>query len=174
MDYRWYDEDKAAYLKYVVERAQMTADTGERLREGDDLAKAGVKYDKNKLPMHLVAWDCIRRLARILQVGAKKYAPRNWETGMAWSRPYDAAMRHLTDWWNGEDLDPDSGENHLDHAFCNIMFLMRYARSCPELDDRPKPPINAKPYYGAGAGRQAGFTSALEKREEPDDTSFPF
>ena len=97
----------------------------------------GTKNDTGKLPMHLIPVSAINALARVLKHGMKKYEPRNWEKGLAWSRPYAAAQRHLTAWWGGENFDSESGFNHLEHALCNIAFLIEYDAMHKELDDRP-------------------------------------
>jgi hypothetical protein len=73
----------------------------------------------------------------VLEFGAAKYGPRNWEKGMAWHRPYSAAMRHLWAWWMGEDRDQETGLSHLAHALCCIMFLMAYVKRGGGTDDRP-------------------------------------
>lgn len=81
-------------------------------------------------------WD---DLAKLLGFGAQKYAARNWELGFDWSRPYNAIIRHLNAFWNGEEIDPDSGAPHMVAVMCNAMFLAEFVRTHPELDDRPKP-----------------------------------
>jgi hypothetical protein len=85
----------------------------EALREGDDPEKQGVKFDAGKVRWSLIPWKSVRCVLLILEVGAKKYAARNWEQGMDWSRPFDACIRHLTAWWEGEDTDKDTGYSHL-------------------------------------------------------------
>jgi hypothetical protein len=32
--------------------------------------------------MEFIPWDSVRAILNVLEVGAKKYAPRNWEQGM--------------------------------------------------------------------------------------------
>lgn len=98
----------------------------------------GVKYDGGKLPIGLISGTALNILAAVLQFGAKKYAPRNWELGMDWSRVWDAAQRHLWAWWQGESNDPETGLSHLGHAFCCIMFLVHYEATQTGRDDRPK------------------------------------
>lgn len=119
----------------------------ETLREGDDLKKGGVKFDEGKFKwstwfgiefFDLVPVEGVKAVAAILGFGARKYAPRNWEQGMDWSRPFDAALRHLNAWWSGESNDPDSGYSHLWHATCNIFFLIAYEARSKGRDDRPK------------------------------------
>jgi hypothetical protein len=97
----------------------------------------GRKDDTGKDPWHLAPWDAFRAIIKVLNFGAKKYAPRNWENGMAWSRPYDALMRHMTAWWEGEHKDPETGFSHLWHAGCCIVFLIAYEIRGVGGDDRP-------------------------------------
>jgi hypothetical protein len=116
----------------------MTDFKTETLRPGDDLTKQAVKFDNGKLRWSLIPRDSVRAILNILEIGAKKYAARNWEKGMDWSRPFDACIRHLTSWWNGEHKDPDTGYSHLWHAGCNILFLIAYELRSVGKDDRPK------------------------------------
>lgn len=109
----------------------------EALRKGDDLTKGGVKFDVGKARYDLLPPEGAEAVASILEFGARKYAARNWEQGMDWSRPFSAAMRHLWKWWRGEGLDPDSGMSHLHHAACNIFFLIAYEARSKGKDDRP-------------------------------------
>lgn len=98
----------------------------------------GVKKDEGKPRWELVPFDAIRGVVEILTFGAKKYAARNWERGIAYGRVFGAIMRHLTAWWGGENLDPESGKSHLDHAMCELMFLSSYEkRGMTSFDDRP-------------------------------------
>lgn len=62
---------------------------------------------------------------------------RNWERGMAWSRPFAALQRHLTAWWEGERADPETGMSHLWHAGCCIVFLISFELRGIGTDDRP-------------------------------------
>lgn len=105
----------------------------------DDLDKgAALKFDQDKLPLHLLSTEAMNQTAAVLKFGAKKYAEHNWRKGFAWSRPLAAAMRHITAFNNGEDKDPESGLSHLAHCACCIMFLLEFEKTHPELDDRYK------------------------------------
>jgi hypothetical protein len=70
--------------------------------------------------------------------GAEKYADRNWENGLHWSRIFAAIMRHLWKWWSGEDDDRESGLPHLAHAAWGCFALLEYGHTWRSLDDRPK------------------------------------
>lgn len=97
----------------------------------------GRKDDGGKVPLHLIPTDSVEAIGRVLAFGAEKYAPRNWEKGMAWSRCYAACLRHLFAWWRGEAIDPETGMSHLWHAGCCIMFLIAYEQRGVGTDDRP-------------------------------------
>lgn len=97
----------------------------------------GRKDDQNKAPWHLAPWDAFGAIVKVLAFGADKYAPRNWESGMAWSRPFSALQRHMTAWWEGEGEDPETGYSHLWHAGCCIVFLIAFEMRRVGTDDRP-------------------------------------
>jgi hypothetical protein len=96
------------------------------------------KLDAGKDRMDLLPPTALRAVARVLEFGAKKYAPWAWAKtgGMAWGRLYGAAQRHLGAWWEGEDKDPESGESHLAHAACCVIFLLVYGERGLGKDDR--------------------------------------
>jgi hypothetical protein len=97
----------------------------------------GRKDDAGKPAHHLIAPEIQDALAQVLEFGARKYEPRNWEKGMAWSRPFAALMRHMWAWWGGERNDAETGMSHLWHAACCLMFLVAYERRQIGQDDRP-------------------------------------
>lgn len=98
----------------------------------------GERKNTGKLPMELIPSSALIGLAEVLQEGAKKYAPRNWERGMKWSICYACILRHLLKWFMGEDKDPETGLSHLKHVLCNVAFLLEYETTFPDGDDRPK------------------------------------
>jgi len=72
------------------------------------------------------------RTALRLEAGAAKYLPRNWESGMPFSRCLDAAFRHLNQYKLGL-----RDEDHLAAARFNLDALMHLEATHPELDDLP-------------------------------------
>lgn len=98
----------------------------------------GAKFDAEKVRMDLLAPEGLEGTARVLTFGAQKYADRNWEKGINYSRVYGAALRHLIAWFGGANTDDETGLSHLHHAACCIHFLQTYeAREMHEFDDRP-------------------------------------
>jgi len=103
------------------------------------LVPVGLKFDGGKIPWELIPEDAIEAVARVLQFGAKKYAARNWERGIVYSRLYGAMRRHGKAWFQDrEDLDPETGLPHLAHLACEVLFALAFElRGQTELDDRP-------------------------------------
>ena len=100
------------------------------------LTLSGRKDDTGKDPWHLMPWDALTGVCKVLDFGAKKYSPRNWEKGMAWSRVYSAALRHLIAWSLGEKRDAETGYSHLWHAATCVLFLAAYEARRVGTDDR--------------------------------------
>lgn len=100
----------------------------------------GKKFDEGKPQLGLVPRSLIWAVGTILTFGAKKYGTHNWRGGLAWSRAYDAVLRHLTAWWGGEDVDAETGKSHLWHAACDLAFLIEFEASKTGQDDRYKLP----------------------------------
>lgn len=85
----------------------------------------GRKDDAGKLRYDLVPFAALDQIVDVLTFGANKYAPDNWRhVPDAETRYFAAALRHLSKWKQGENLDPESGKGHLAHAACCLLFLM--------------------------------------------------
>lgn len=94
----------------------------------------GVKSDSGKLEYHLLPRDAVGEVVRVLMYGAYEaprpdggsgYGEGNWQhVKNARKRYYNATMRHLTDWMDGEKSDKQSGKSHLAHAACCVLFLL--------------------------------------------------
>jgi hypothetical protein len=86
----------------------------------------GVKHDEDKPKFSLMKPDALMEMVAVLTYGAKKYSPDNWKhLENARQRYFDAANRHLWQWYGGEEKDPESGLHHLAHAMSSLMFLMQ-------------------------------------------------
>jgi hypothetical protein len=85
----------------------------------------GVKYDQDKPRWSLLPLEAVEEIVKVLTKGAKKYSDNNWKVvDNRRERYYNAAMRHITAWFMGEQNDPEDGMNHLAHAGCCILFLL--------------------------------------------------
>ena len=83
------------------------------------------KADAGKLMLELIPPEALEALGRVLTHGAKKYGANKWQNiDDAKERYKGALLRHYTAYQkNNAGTDPDSGLLHIEHLFCNAMFL---------------------------------------------------
>ena len=74
----------------------------------------------------------LKRMARVLEEGAKNHGANNWKKGLPYSRTIDSVLRHTNQFREGL-ID----EDHLAHAAVNIMFLLHFEEEgrSKELND---------------------------------------
>ena len=85
----------------------------------------GIKYDSGKLEYSLIPKGVLTPIIQVLQQGCQKYSKDNWQrVDNPKERYYNALQRHIGQWWEGEKYDSETGENHLAHAACCLMFLL--------------------------------------------------
>lgn len=94
----------------------------------------------NKLPLHLWPTTATALGCLALLDGALKYGRQNFRAiGVRASIYYDATLRHMQAWFEGEDVDPESGLPHLAHALACIAILIESDVKGNLMDDRAYP-----------------------------------
>lgn len=94
----------------------------------------------DKLPLHL--WPTTATILGCLALadGAFKYGRQNFRAGAARaSIYYDAARRHLDAYFEGEDVDFDSGLPHLAHVLACVAIVIDAGVAGTLVDDRAFP-----------------------------------
>ena len=72
--------------------------------------------------------------------GARKYGRHNYRVAGVRSSVYvDAAIGHITQWWEGENIDSDSGLSHITKAMASLAVLRDAMIQDKLVDDRPPP-----------------------------------
>ena len=98
-----------------------------------------------KAPMSTLPMNVVAEAGTALLEGASKYGRHNFRAiGVRASVYFDATHRHLNSWWEGEDLDPDSGMSHITKAIASLMVLRDSMMQGNWTDDRPP---RSKPFY---------------------------
>lgn len=92
-----------------------------------------------KVAFSVLPWRVLYRIALGMMEGAAKYGRHNYRgVGVRASVYFDATVaRHIGPWWEGEDIDPESGEHHLDKAMTSLMVLRDSMLQGNFVDDRP-------------------------------------
>jgi hypothetical protein len=101
---------------------------------------SGAKHDSGKPRMELLPFSVLVEISKVLTHGANKYAPDNWQkVPDAKNRYTGALMRHLAAWKEGENVDPESGEDkllHIAQVACNALFLVWFETHHSNLEDK--------------------------------------
>lgn len=117
-------------------------------------------YDDGKLPLAWIPWDAVRAMNEVQQYGHIKYKDfNNYRKGMEVSRNLSCALRHISEYIDGVDLDHESGKNHLAHAMCRIAFVLQNLHDKTAIDDRykqPRVPGSFAKEAGSDTGAQLG------------------
>lgn len=93
---------------------------------------------KAKPPHGTVSLAVLAELGVAMAEGARKYGRHNYRAAPVEAMVYyDATRRHLDDWVEGEDIDPDSGISHLTKAIASLCVLRDAMINGMMIDDRP-------------------------------------
>jgi hypothetical protein len=91
-----------------------------------------------KVPLSAIPWRVLWRVGLAMLEGMCKYGRHNYRAvGVRASVYFDGAQRHIGAWWEGEDLDPDSGFNHIDKLIADLMVMRDSMLAGNFVDDRP-------------------------------------
>jgi len=82
----------------------------------------GLRFNDNKLKWSYVHFASLEPMVRVLEFGARKYEPFNWQKGLKKDEILESMMRHLVKLMDGEMNDPESNLHHIGHILCNAMF----------------------------------------------------
>jgi hypothetical protein len=123
---------KVGMKAYVAPVAANTKDTNPK-------DAVGIK----KSPLSVVPTQVIHEVGLGMLEGALKYGRHNYRiAGVRASVYYDATMRHLNQWWEGEDIDPASNLSHITKAITSLVVLRDAMLNDKCTDDRPPSVLN--------------------------------
>lgn len=80
----------------------------------------------------------LAEVAVAMTEGGRKYGRHNYRaSNITASIYYDACRRHIDAWFEGEDVDPDSGLHHVVKAIASLLVLRDCMITGHLADDRP-------------------------------------
>ena len=89
-------------------------------------------------PFHVLPMTVMTEVATGMGEGGMKYGSHNYRVAGVRSSVYvDAAFRHIVQYWEGEDVDADSGLSHITKAICSLVVLRDAMIQDMLTDDRP-------------------------------------
>lgn len=116
-------------------------------RKGIEIATAWTPSKNNKdaaaegkPTTHCVPSIAVLALGAAMADGESKYGKFNWrDSNVTASVFYNAMMRHLLDWNQGEDFATDSGIHHLAHLMAGCAIILDAISNDVFVDNRSKP-----------------------------------
>lgn len=121
-----------------------------------------------KVPFSTVPSGVTAEVGLAMLEGALKYGRHNYRSvGVRASVYYDASLRHLTAFWEGQDTDPDSGLSHLVKAIACLYVLRDSQHMGNWVDDRP-PVLPTSDVWVASLNKLAG--ELIDKYPAPAHT----
>lgn len=102
----------------------------------ENIEEKGQRFNESKPQWGLVPQTSLIPMVRVLEFGAKKYAPYNWMKGLSVKEICESLKRHLDAFMEGENNDPESTLSHIGHIQCNALFLSWMMENRPDMDDR--------------------------------------
>lgn len=89
---------------------------------------------------HAVPPVSLIHLGAAMEDGRRKYSLFNWRANsVAASVYYNAMLRHLFSWWDGENVAADSKVHHLGHVMACCAILLDAEAGNNLVDDRGRP-----------------------------------
>lgn len=95
--------------------------------------------DLNKPRLSLIPKEALWALGGALTHGETRYGKENWKLGIKISYLLDSALRHISQFNSGEDIDQQSNNYHLGNAMANLSMAIWMCQHKPDFDDRWKP-----------------------------------
>lgn len=97
----------------------------------------------SKFPMSTIPLQVLGELGIAMLEGSLKYGRSNYRVaGIRASVYFDALMRHALAWWEGQDIDPDSGLSHITKAIATLVVMRDAMLNEKWNDDRPPKVMN--------------------------------
>jgi hypothetical protein len=118
----------------MSERLGLNEFTVQTIKESNPKDAIGIE----KTPFSTISMPVMAELGVALLEGALKYGRHNYRAiGVRASVYVDATMRHISSYWEGEDIDPDSGIHHITKAIASLTVLRDAMIRGKVHDDRP-------------------------------------
>lgn len=128
------DFNDSPYVRFVPTDVKPSGEIRTTSSTGGEKGTKPERFD-------LIPIGALAQVARLYGRGAEKYAAHNWRRGYEWSKSYAAMQRHATQFWNGEDTDPEMQLPHLASVAFHALALLTFMEEQPGFDDRYKPAV---------------------------------
>ena len=109
----------------------------EEITGGEHDSNKALHYSEGKSGVDQIPVEVLLEWGDVFSYGEKKYYRNNWLKGNKFHEFYGSALRHIFAFWEGQEMDSESGIHHLAHAIWNLAALRYYQLHGLGEDDRP-------------------------------------
>lgn len=95
-----------------------------------------IKHDSGKPDLSLIPQAAMEEMAYAFMLGEKKYGRYNYYSGMTATRLISASLRHIWEYLDGKNTDPESGRNPLGHAMASLAMVLQQEKLGTLIDNR--------------------------------------
>jgi hypothetical protein len=104
-----------------------------RKRKEEDDVQESLRYNRGKPDYTFTEPAILEAISRGMTYGASKYARDNWKLSIGGPEHdtfqkshMESMLRHIYAVAQGEMIDKESGNAHMDHVACNVMMWLTY------------------------------------------------
>ncbi len=130
-------------------------------------ASGGQKGDK-LAQSHSIPTEVLLELFEHYGQGNRKYPDTgntpNYAKGYKWSLSYNSAIRHLLQFWGGEDNDPETGSKHVIAAAWHCLCLAYFMIAHRDKDNRWENPGSRSTSYLEELDREQNEITGMRLR----------
>lgn len=127
---------ESAEVEDVIEEALAEVTPLDEDEEVRSVSSTGAEKGTKLARFDLIPIEPLTELAKHFGRGSQKYDDHNYRKGYEWSKSYAACMRHLTQFWAGEDCDEETGTPHVISAAWHCFAMYEFMLHHPDFDDR--------------------------------------
>jgi len=98
----------------------------------------GDRFNEGKPRWSLVHYESLVPMIRVLEYGSKKYSRENWKKGLDLKEILESMQRHLAALMDGEEVDSESGIEHMGHIQCNALFYNYHSKKLKDEQSNEK------------------------------------
>jgi hypothetical protein len=132
------------------------------------------KFGLEKPQLHMNPLSALEAMAAVMVLGKKKYGLCNWRINAVNISTYvSAAERHMKALYEGQDIDPESGQPHAAHVMACMAILIDAAKFDKLIDDRPEVRLhhqNDKPFGALPIPVMTLWEATKSRTTKPRDT----
>lgn len=138
LQWNFFEEGEVAVVEVTKHPLIIKPSKEQTERPAEEIGNPKVGAASKKYSLRYLPLSANVEVNRALENGADKYGLCNWrDTNVKASVYIDAALRHIAQWQEGQELASDSTVHNLGHAMASLAIIIDAQAQGVIIDDRP-------------------------------------